>query len=112
MMGLTPIQTNVVDFMRAYKGEKRVMPTLREVGDHLGVKSLSQVHAIICSLEDRGVVRRMARKARAVEFVEPGNSVALSKETFRLAQGCAALQGISVDALANIILRECLTVAE
>jgi SOS-response transcriptional repressor LexA len=108
MMGLTVVQQNCFDFLRSYRDERGVMPSFREVGDHLGIKSMSRVHYLMVALEGRGVIRRIAAKARAIEIVEPSSmqAVLLHSDTYRIAQLYAGSKHVSVDTAVNAIIRE------
>lgn len=88
MMGLTTQQKNCVDFLRSYRDERGVMPSFQEIANHMGLKSLSRIHFLMLSLEERGVIRRLASKARAIELVEPNSmqAVLLHSDTYRIAQ--------------------------
>lgn len=53
--------------------EHGVAPSFDEMKDALGLKSKSGIHRLIESLEERGYVRRLANRARAIEVVKlPG----------------------------------------
>lgn len=56
-----------------------VAPSFAELQSYLGVSSKSVVHAIMCKLEDRGYVRRLKHRARAVEVLKkPGGGKTIS----------------------------------
>lgn len=42
----------------------------REIADHLELKSLSHVHRMLGRLEERGKIKRLPRRARAIEVIE------------------------------------------
>ncbi len=114
MMGLTEIQRNCIDYLRAYSGaHDGVMPTYRDIADHLGYRSISRVHQLLVTLEDRGAVKRIAAKARALEIVEPSSfrAVLLTAETFGLVKSYSGSRQISVDTAVNAIIKERLGVA-
>lgn len=69
MIGLTRKQTECFDFMTQRKQETGIMPTLQEISDHLGYSSKSRVYGLLESMQERGVIRRLPGKARAVEIV-------------------------------------------
>ena len=46
-----------------------VAPTVRELTEAAGLHSTSGVHRLLVGLEDRGYVRRLPGKARAIEIL-------------------------------------------
>jgi repressor LexA len=44
-------------------------PSVREIGDAVGLKSTSSVHAQLATLEEKGYLRRDPTKPRALEFI-------------------------------------------
>lgn len=71
MYGLTRIQNDCFNFLLSHKGEKGVYPSIREISDHLGLKSAGRAHSILGGLEERGVIKRMSHKPRAIEIIAP-----------------------------------------
>lgn len=69
MMGLTPVQNNCMSLIRQRMNDTGIAPSFREIADHLGLRSVSGVHRIMDGLEDRGMIRRLPRQARAIEIV-------------------------------------------
>jgi SOS-response transcriptional repressor LexA len=49
------------------------MPSFDEIAAGIGLKSKSGVHRLVCGLEQRGVIRRLRGKRRAIEFTAPDN---------------------------------------
>ncbi len=66
---LTPKQEKVLDFIRKRIGE-RLPPTIREIGGELGFKSTGTVRDYLKVLMQKGLVRRMNNKSRAIELTE------------------------------------------
>ena len=66
---LTPKQQKVLDFIRKRIGE-RIPPTIREIGEELGFKSTGTVRDYLKALMQKGLVRRMNNKSRAIELTE------------------------------------------
>ena len=66
---LTPKQQKVLDFIRKRIGE-RLPPTIREIGEELGFKSTGTVRDYLKALMQKGLVRRMNNKSRAIELTE------------------------------------------
>ncbi len=66
---LTPKQEKVLNFIRQRIGE-RLPPTIREIGEELGFKSTGTVRDYLKALMQKGLVRRMNNKSRAIELTE------------------------------------------
>ena len=66
---LTPKQEKVLNFIRKRVGE-RLPPTVREIGEELGFKSTGTVRDYLKALMQKGLLRRMNSKSRALELTE------------------------------------------
>jgi len=66
---LTPKQEKVLQFIRKRIGE-RLPPTIREIGEELGFKSTGTVRDYLKALMQKGLVKRMNNKSRAIELTE------------------------------------------
>lgn len=66
---LTPRQHDLLVFIDTHIRGCGCSPTLREMGEALGVNSLGSVHRLLKSLETRGFIRRPRYCARAIEVV-------------------------------------------
>jgi repressor LexA len=65
---LTGRQQEIWDFLVDYVGRHGYPPTVREIGDHVGLASPSTVHAHLANLERAGYLRRDPTKPRALEL--------------------------------------------
>lgn len=68
---LTARQRQVLDVIKNQVFTKGYPPTVREIGDAVGLASSSTVHAHLESLEKEGFIRRDPTKPRAIELLEP-----------------------------------------
>ncbi len=64
----TKRQQQVLDVVEAYMDEHGYPPTVREIGDAVGLASPSTVHAHLKALELSGALRRDATKPRAIDL--------------------------------------------
>jgi len=64
---LTKKQHELLLFINKRLGETGICPSFDEMKESLGLKSKSGVHRLITGLEDRGFIRRLAHRARALE---------------------------------------------
>jgi len=74
--GLTERQQEIWQFLVEYVDGHGYPPTVREIGDAVGLASPSTVHAHLANLERAGLLRRDPTKPRALELV--GRRVAAS----------------------------------
>ena len=66
---LTRKQHQLLLFIHQRLGEHGVSPSFDEMKDALGLRSKSGIHRLITALEERGFIRRLAHRARAVEIL-------------------------------------------
>lgn len=71
---MTARQRRIVDFIRRTVQDRGYPPTVREIGEAVGLASSSSVHAQLANLERLGLVKRDATKPRAMELRAPGGS--------------------------------------
>src|SRR5215216_2718507 len=67
-MMLTPRQQQIWDFVVEYVDRHGYPPTVREIGEAVGLASPSTVHAHLANLERAGLLRRDPTKPRALEL--------------------------------------------
>jgi repressor LexA len=66
---LSKRQREIFDFVVAYADKHGYPPTVREIGDAVGLASPSTVHAHLANLERAGYLKRDPTKPRALEVV-------------------------------------------
>jgi repressor LexA len=64
---LTRKQHELLTYINERLGETGVSPSFEEMKDALDLKSKSGVHRLISALEERGFIRRLPNRARALE---------------------------------------------
>jgi repressor LexA len=64
---LTPRQREVLQIIEAHMRERGYPPSVREIGEAVGLTSPSTVHAHLAALQRRGYLRRDPTKPRALE---------------------------------------------
>ncbi len=67
---LTRKQLELLDFVRKRVEIDGVPPSFDEMKEALDLKSKSGIHRLITALEERGFIRRLAHRARAIEIVK------------------------------------------
>jgi SOS-response transcriptional repressor LexA len=63
---MTDRQSRVLEFIRIYWEMKKRSPTLQEIAVGLEMKSRSNIHRIVHSLEKKGLLRIEPRQFRAI----------------------------------------------
>src|SRR2546421_8504408 len=66
---LTGRQQEIWDFLVDYVDRHGYPPTVREIGEEVGLASPSTVHAHLANLERAGLLRRDPTKPRALELL-------------------------------------------
>lgn len=66
---LTRKQRELLLFISAHQADTGVTPSFDEMARGLGLASKSGVHRLISGLEERGYVRRLPHRARAIDVV-------------------------------------------
>src|SRR6476661_389379 len=66
---LTTKQKELLTFINARLQETGVPPSFDEMKDALELQSKSGIHRLITALEERGFIRRLPHRARAIEIV-------------------------------------------
>ena len=67
MTDLTPRQRQVLQFIDEEVRHRGYPPSVREIGEHVGLSSSSTVHAHLAALQDKGYITRDPSKPRALE---------------------------------------------
>ena len=64
---LTGKRREILDYIAAHQGEKGYPPSVREIGEAVGLTSSSTVHTHLTTLQRQGFLRRDPTKPRAIE---------------------------------------------
>ncbi|MDP1670330.1 transcriptional repressor LexA [Phaeovulum sp.] len=67
---LTRKQLELLDFIQKRTQRDGVPPSFDEMKDALDLRSKSGIHRLITALEERGFIRRLAHRARAIEIIK------------------------------------------
>ena len=71
---LTKKQKELLSYIQKFQSKNGVTPSYEEMKSALNLKSKSGIHRLILALEERGFVKRLAHKARALEIIKDGLS--------------------------------------
>ncbi|HVY57621.1 MAG TPA: transcriptional repressor LexA [Xanthobacteraceae bacterium] len=80
---LTRKQLELLRFIHERLKEAGVPPSFDEMKDALDLRSKSGIHRLITALEERGFIRRLPNRARAIEVIKLPDSVGHGVSTAR-----------------------------
>jgi repressor LexA len=81
MQGLTKRQAQTLDYIRQSIEERGYPPTLREIGEYMGIRSTNGVNDHLRALERKGYLRREDMKSRALRVVDVNDRQAPPRST-------------------------------
>jgi len=84
---LTRKQLELLDFIKTRLDRDGVPPSFDEMKDALDLRSKSGIHRLITALEERGFIRRLAHRARALEIVKLPEAMERSRFAPRVIEG-------------------------
>lgn len=67
---ITEIQRHILEYMKTEIINRGYPPSIREIGEEVGLRSTSSVHAHLETLERKGYIRRNSAKPRAIEIID------------------------------------------
>src|SRR3954452_2516462 len=81
---LTQRQHDIIDFIERTVNERGYPPSVREIGQAVGLTSPSTVHSHLASLQRMGFLRRDPTKPRAIEVrYDPNSGAAMERRPVR-----------------------------
>jgi repressor LexA len=94
---ITPRQQRILDVIAKTVRERGYPPTVREIGEAVGLNSSSSVHAQLANLERKGMLTKDATKPRAMALSEPKADGAVVPLLGRIAAGTPTLAAEHVE---------------
>ncbi|MFC0525015.1 transcriptional repressor LexA [Pontibacillus salicampi] len=105
MTKLSKRQETILDFIKDRVLEKGYPPSVREIGEAVGLASSSTVHGHLARLEKKGYIRRDPTKPRAIEVLEleeeGANQIPRGEATYAPVIG-KVTAGMPITAIENI----------
>lgn len=95
---LTAKQHELIRFIQLKLEETGISPSFEEMKEALDLKSKSGVHRLISALEERGFIRRLPNRARALEVVKLPEDAVSSPRAPALKKPVASIAGAGVNA--------------
>jgi repressor LexA len=80
---LTGRQREILDLISSTVAQRGYPPTVREIGDEVGLSSPSTVHSHLSTLAAEGFIRRDPTKPRAIEVVVDDGATPISRAAVR-----------------------------
>ena len=67
---LTKKQKELLEYVSDFINSNKVSPSYDEIREAMNLKSKSGIHRIVSALEERGFIRKLANRARAIEVLK------------------------------------------
>jgi repressor LexA len=97
MSDITARQNRILAFIAETVRDRGYPPTVREIGEAVGLTSSSSVHAQLANLERKGLLHKDATKPRAMSLAEPRAAAVTVPIVGRIAAGAPTLATENVD---------------
>ncbi|ANQ64112.1 transcriptional repressor LexA [Staphylococcus equorum] len=103
MRELTKRQSEIFEYIKQTVHSKGYPPSVREIGEAVGLASSSTVHGHLSRLEEKGYIKRDPTKPRAIEIVSEQLGDALNiEETIQVPVIGKVTAGIPITAVENV----------
>ena len=67
---LTKKQKELLEYVNSFINTNKISPSYDEIREAMNLKSKSGIHRIVSALEERGFIRKLANRARAIEVLK------------------------------------------
>ena len=95
---LTEKQHQLLSFLIEHQAEHDISPSFDEMREAVGLASKSGIHRLISGLQERGYIRKLANRARAIEILRyPGAATLPESNVISPAFGASAKASASVE---------------
>ena len=81
---LTRKQLDLLNYINKHLNKDGIPPSFDEMKEALDLRSKSGIHRLITALEERGFIRRLAHRARAIEIVKLPDSLGTNNKVAKL----------------------------
>ena len=98
---LTKKQKELFDYLKDYITNNQISPSFEEMKQAVNLKSKSGIHRLITSLEQRGFIKRLKHKARAMEIIDKSNDINTSNEIINIPLIGSIAAGEAIEAIEN-----------
>ncbi len=101
MRELTKRQEEIYEYLKHVVSTKGYPPSVREIGEAVGLASSSTVHGHLSRLEEKGYIKRDPTKPRAIEIVQDETPADYS-ETIHVPVIGKVTAGVPITAIENV----------
>ncbi|MCU7556448.1 transcriptional repressor LexA [Macrococcus capreoli] len=101
MRELTKRQEEIYEYLKHVVSTKGYPPSVREIGEAVGLASSSTVHGHLSRLEEKGYIKRDPTKPRAIEIVQEESPIDYS-ETIHVPVIGKVTAGVPITAIENV----------
>lgn len=102
MSKLSPRQQAILNYIKKEVEEKGYPPSVREIGEAVGLASSSTVHGHLSRLEKKGFIRRDPTKPRAIEILDRSTAERRADDTVMVPLVGKVTAGEPITAVENI----------
>jgi len=102
LIKLSKRQQDILDFIKMEVKSKGYPPSVREIGEAVGLASSSTVHGHLARLENKGLIRRDPTKPRAIEIIQPEDDSIPRQNTISVPLVGKVTAGLPISAIENI----------
>ena len=83
---LTRKQLDLLNYINKHLNKDGIPPSFDEMKEALDLRSKSGIHRLITALEERGFIRRLAHRARAIEIVKLPDSLETNNKVSKISR--------------------------
>lgn len=102
MKKISKRQEDILTFIKDEVRKKGYPPSVREIGEAVGLASSSTVHGHLARLESKGYIRRDPTKPRAIEVLDPEGLDAMKPGVLHVPLVGKVTAGLPITAIENI----------
>lgn len=102
MQKISKRQEDILSFIKSEVKKKGYPPSVREIGEAVGLASSSTVHGHLARLESKGFIRRDPTKPRAIEVLDPEGLETLKPGVLHVPLVGKVTAGLPITAIENI----------
>ena len=99
---LSKRQQDILDFIKSEVRHKGYPPSVREIGEAVGLASSSTVHGHLARLESKGLIRRDPTKPRAIEILDHNRSNIPESKVINVPIVGKVTAGLPITAIENV----------
>lgn len=99
---LSKRQQDILDFIKSEVRQKGYPPSVREIGEAVGLASSSTVHGHLARLESKGLIRRDPTKPRAIEILDNNQSNIPQSKVINVPIVGKVTAGLPITAVENV----------